>query len=193
MSGGTGESARASARAEAAENETLEALRHKVMLLQSKVNSEERARTQAQDKCVSLAEQLLEKEASLQKVQAEADTEKASGRRNKKSDRLRELEAQVMSQTTKMRETEMDKDQVEIKLNQKEEESRIKARKISDLIFKISQVWSSGEGAKAVVAAVAAAVIVVVMIVSRRARSLTPSARSARSPLTPPCRHASEV
>ena len=47
---------------------------------------------------------------------------------------------QVMSQTTKMRETEMDKDQVEIKLNQKEEESRIKARKISDLIFKMSQV-----------------------------------------------------
>jgi hypothetical protein len=45
-----------------------------------------------------------------------------------------------MSQTTKMRETEMDKDQLEIKLNQKEEESRIKARKISDLIFKMSQV-----------------------------------------------------
>ena len=49
---------------------------------------------------------------------------------------------QVMSQTTKMRETEMDKDQVEIKLNQKEEESRTKARKISDLIFKMSQVPS---------------------------------------------------
>ena len=199
---------------------------------------------QAQDKCVAMAEQLLEKEAALQKMQADADNEKATGRRNKKSERLRELEAQVraplsssplplppwpplslsgadtmrrrrlctrpallpacrqpprassnsrasapihlvhlrtcasrhdarpgpavntrgcgvgaavrgagwviamvrglqvMSQTTKMRETEMDKDQVEIKLNQKEEESRTKARKISDLIFKMSQVPS---------------------------------------------------
>ena len=39
-----------------------------------------------------------------------------------------------------VRETEMDKDQVEIKLNQKEEENRIKGRKISDLIFKVMQV-----------------------------------------------------
>ena len=77
-------------------------------------------------------------------MQVEADNEKASGRRNKKSDRLRVLEAQIMSQTTKMRETEMDKDQVEIKLNQKEEESRIKGRKISDLIFKINQVEEEG-------------------------------------------------
>ena len=140
LSGGTNEYLRANARIEVAENDTLEGLRHKVRELQSKVNSEERARTQAQDRCVTLAEQLLEKEAALQKVQAGAENEKTSGRRNKKSDRLRELEAQVMSQTTKMRETEMDKDQVEIKLNQKEEESRIKARKISDLIFKMSQV-----------------------------------------------------
>jgi len=140
ISGGTSESLRANARAEVVENDTIETLRNKVRELQSKVNSEERARTQAQDKCVTLAEQLLEKESALQKVQAGAENEKASGRRNKKSDRLRELEAQVMSQTTKMRETEMDKDQVEIKLNQKEEESRIKARKISDLIFKMSQV-----------------------------------------------------
>ena len=50
---------------------------------------------QAQDKCVAMAEQLLEKEAALQKAQADADNEKATGRRNKKSERLRELEAQV--------------------------------------------------------------------------------------------------
>lgn len=42
-----------------------------------------------------MAEQLLEKEAALQKMQTDADNDKATGRRNKKSERLRELEAQV--------------------------------------------------------------------------------------------------
>eukprot|EP00960_Hanusia_phi_P041752 755142-Hanusia_phi.AAC.11 len=34
----------------------------------------------------------------------------------------------------------MDKDQVEIKLNEKEEETKIKTRKIGELIFKVSQL-----------------------------------------------------
>jgi len=95
MSGGANEHLRANARAEAGDAESTDALRHKMMLMQSKLNCEERARTQAQDKCVTLAEQLMEKEAALQKLLTDADNEKSSSRRNIKSDRLRLLEAQV--------------------------------------------------------------------------------------------------
>ena len=86
-------------------DEGVEGLRKKVQQLQGKLAQEERARTVAADKCVSLAEQLLEKEAAMQKMQANADQEKANGRRQKKSERLREIEAQLQLTATKVRET----------------------------------------------------------------------------------------
>ena len=86
-------------------DEGVEGLRKKVQQLQGKLAQEERARTVAADKCVSLAEQLLEKEAAMQKMQAHADQEKANGRRQKKSERLREIEAQLQLTATKVRET----------------------------------------------------------------------------------------
>ena len=68
VNGGQAETLRAHARAEVAGSEGAEELRKKVVALQGRLAQEERSRSQAQDKCVVLAEQLLEKEAAIQKV-----------------------------------------------------------------------------------------------------------------------------
>mmetsp|Transcript_18408 Transcript_18408/g.41933 ORF Transcript_18408/g.41933 Transcript_18408/m.41933 type:complete len:324 (+) Transcript_18408:1848-2819(+) len=134
-----GEQVRASARMEA-EEENVEGLKAKVAQLQAKLTGEEKSRANAQDKVVALAEQLVEKDRQISTLQSALDAEKETKKKKKKSERLRDLEGQVLSLITKVRETEMDKDQVEIKLNEKEEETKIKTRKIGELIFKVSQL-----------------------------------------------------
>lgn len=84
-----------------------------------------------------MAEQMLEKDREIANLKNTMELEKDNKRRRKKNNRVRDLEAQVMSLITKLREAEMDKDQIEHKLNEKEEEGRIKGRKISELIFKL--------------------------------------------------------
>uniref|UniRef100_A0A7S4KEV6 Uncharacterized protein n=1 Tax=Guillardia theta TaxID=55529 RepID=A0A7S4KEV6_GUITH len=139
MSTTTGEQVRASARMEA-EEESLEGLKAKVAQLQAKLTGEEKTKTNAQEKVIALAEQLVEKDRQITALQSSLDAEKETKKKKKKSERLRDLEGQVLSLITKVRETEMDKDQVEIKLNEKEEETKVKARKIGELIFKVSQL-----------------------------------------------------
>lgn len=114
-----------------------EALYHKLAVLQAKASSEEKARLAAQERAVGMAEQLLDKEKEIANLQTIITSgENVSKIKKPLRDKVLQNDKTLKLQN-KMRDMETVMQKVENKLSEKEEECRIKARKISELLFKL--------------------------------------------------------
>lgn len=116
----------------------VEALEHKIAVTQAKAASEEKARLAAQERAVSLAEQLLDKEKEIANLQTLVTSGEKTLSKSKKPSRDRSIQHdKTLKLQNKMRDIETEMQKYENKLSEKEEECRIKARKIAELLFKL--------------------------------------------------------
>mmetsp|Transcript_9524 Transcript_9524/g.21860 ORF Transcript_9524/g.21860 Transcript_9524/m.21860 type:complete len:843 (+) Transcript_9524:55-2583(+) len=113
--------------------------------LTTKLAAEERARVAAQERVVELAEQLLQKEKQLVQQNRAKEHHPGKGAKSrvsgdgggKSNSRVRELQAQNLTLVTRMHEQEVDAEQVQFKLAEREEEVRLQKKKVSELLFKL--------------------------------------------------------
>ena len=116
----------------------VEALEHKISVTQAKAASEEKARLAAQERAVSLAEQLLDKEKEIANLQTLLTSGEKTLSKSKKSSRNSSMHHdKTLKLQNKMRDIETEMQKYENRLSEKEEECRIKARKIAELLFKL--------------------------------------------------------
>lgn len=116
----------------------VEALEHKIAVTQAKAASEEKARLAAQERAVSLAEQLLDKEKEIANLQTLLTSGEKTLSKSKKSSRNNSMHHdKTLKLQNKMRDIETEMQKYENRLSEKEEECRIKARKIAELLFKL--------------------------------------------------------
>jgi chromosome segregation ATPase len=105
--------------------------------VQHRLLAEEKARKHEQERSVGLAEKLADKDREVAELQAQLAAARAEPARTRKSQRTVALESRLHQLSTRLREAEMDKDQLGIKLSEKDEENRLKGRKISELLFRV--------------------------------------------------------
>jgi hypothetical protein len=105
--------------------------------VQHRLLAEEKARKHEQERSVGLAEKLADKDREVAELQAQLAAARAEPARTRKSQRMVALESRLHQLSTRLREAEMDKDQLGIKLSEKDEENRLKGRKISELLFRV--------------------------------------------------------